>query len=162
MRKTTGIPYDAEGAGIPVQRFRDVLKSVTAMEDDHRVYLLLAIEAQSEVHHVMPVRNMVYDALQYAAQVEETARAHRSAKKAATVISTVTGVEFEMNEEEEKVDMCEGMRGLLEDANKEGMQNERVAMAKRMLDEGSSSINFIAQMTGLSVDEVQELATERG
>ena len=65
----TGIPYGAEGAGIPVQRYRDALKSVTAMEDDHRVYLLLAIEAQSEVHHAMPVRNMVYDALQYAAQV---------------------------------------------------------------------------------------------
>ena len=65
----TGIPHGAEGAGFPVQRYRDALKSVTAMEDDHRVYLLLAIEAQSEVHQAMPVRNMVYDALQYAAQV---------------------------------------------------------------------------------------------
>ena len=279
----TGIPHGAEGAGIPVQRYRDALKSVTAMEDDNAVYLLLGIESQSEVHQAMPVKNMVYDALQYASQVEEIARCHRSDRKdklpeelekkpdaseylsgfyredrlipvitlvlyfapgewdgpmslhemlavqdpeilsfvsdyklnliapgemsdaeinqfssslrevmlfikyskdgaklhemvqkddrfknmdrkAATVISTVTGVEFEMNEEEEKVDMCEGMRGLLDDANKEGMQlgmqNERVAMAKRMLDEGSSSINFIAQMTGLSVDEVQVLATE--
>ncbi|MBQ8039053.1 MAG: hypothetical protein IJ274_04160 [Lachnospiraceae bacterium] len=77
----TGIPYGAEKAGVPVQRFRDVLKSVTAMEDDHRVYLLLAIEAQSEVHHAMPVRSMVYDALQYAAQVEKIARSHRSARK---------------------------------------------------------------------------------
>ena len=49
---------------------------------------------------------------------------------------------------------------MMEDANKEGMQNARVAMAKRMLEEGSFSINFIAQMTGLSVDEVQVLATE--
>ena len=65
----TGVPHGAEGAGFPVQRYRDALKSVTAMEDDHRVYLLLAIEAQSEVHHAMPVRNMVYDALQYVAQV---------------------------------------------------------------------------------------------
>lgn len=249
------------------------------MEDDHRVYLLLAIEAQSEVHHALPVRNMVYDALQYAAQVEETARAHRSArkagepqelekkpdaseylsgfyrddrlilvitlvlyfvpgewdgpmslhemlavqdpeilsfvsdyklnliapgqmsdaeidqfntslrevmlfikyskdkaklhemvekderfknvdKKAATVISTMTGIEFEMDEEEEKVDMCEGMRGLLEDATNEGIQGERVAMAKRMLEEGSFSIELIAGITKLSEEEVQALAAE--
>ena len=78
----TGIPYGVDGSGIPTQRFRDVLKSVTAMEDGDRVYLLLAIEAQSEVYHAMPVRNMVYDALQYAAQVEEAARSHRKARKA--------------------------------------------------------------------------------
>lgn len=78
----TGIPYGAEGAGVPTQRYRDVLKSVTAMEDDNGVYLLLGIEAQSEVHHAMPVRNMVYDALQYAAQVEEAARSHKEARKA--------------------------------------------------------------------------------
>ena len=46
------------------------------------VYLLLGIESQSEVHYAMPVRNMVYDALQYAAQVEEAARSHREARKA--------------------------------------------------------------------------------
>ena len=56
--------------------------------------------------------------------------------------------------------MCQALREMMEDANKEGMQNARVAMAKRMLEEGSFSINFIAQMTGLSVDEVQVLATE--
>jgi len=78
----TGIPYGADGAGVPVQRYRDVLKSVTAMEDNSKVYLLLAVEAQSEVHYAMPVRIMVYDALQYAAQVEEAARSHREARKA--------------------------------------------------------------------------------
>ena len=35
----TGIPYGAEGAGVPVQRYRDVLKSVTAMEDHNAVYI---------------------------------------------------------------------------------------------------------------------------
>ena len=78
----TAIPYGADGAGVPTQRYRDVLKSATAMEDENAVYLLLGIESQSEVHHAMPVRNMVYDALQYAAQVEEAARSHREARKA--------------------------------------------------------------------------------
>lgn len=112
----TGIPYGVNGSGIPTQRFRDVLKSVTAMEDGDRVYLLLAIEAQSEVHHAMPVRNMVYDALQYAAQVE--------------------------------------------DAANEGIQKERIEMAKRMLQEGGFSVEFIARIASLSVEEVQVLATE--
>ena len=92
--------------------------------------------------------------------VEKDDRFKNMDRKAATVISTVTGIEIENEIKEDKVNMCRALREMMEDANKEGMQNARVAMAKRMLDEGSSSINFIAQMTGLSVDEVQGLATE--
>ena len=92
--------------------------------------------------------------------VEKDDRFKNMDRKAATVISTVTGIEIENEIKEDKVNMCQALREMMEDANKEGMQNARVAMAKRMLDEGSSSINFIAQMTGLSVDEVQVLATE--
>jgi len=270
----TGIPYGAEGAGVPEQRFRDVLKSVTAMEDDHAVYLLLGIESQAEVHQAMPVRNMVYDALQYAAQVEEIARTHRQNRKdkvheelekkpdaseylsgfyrddrlipvitlvvyfgvgewdgpmsihemlsvqnpeilsyvsdyklnliapgqmsdaeidrfntslrevmlfikyskdkaklnemvqkddrfrnvdrkAATVISTVTGIEFEQEIEEEKVDMCQALKEMIED----GVQDERIATAKRMLAKGKFSYEEIAELLMLSVGEVQALAT---
>ena len=276
----TGIPYGAEGAGVPTQRYRDVLKSVTAMEDDNGVYLLLGIEAQSEVHHAMPVRNMVYDALQYAAQVEEAARSHKEARKAgdpkelakkpnageylsgfykgdrlipvvtlvvyfgagewdgpmslhemlsvqnpeilsyvsdyklnvitpesmsdeeidqfqtslrevmlfikyskdrtklnemvqndgrfksmdrnaAEVVRTVTGVEFEDDEEEGKVDMCQALKEMMEEANSEGMlkgaQDERTAMARRMLKEGIFSKELIARMTGMSLEEVRGL-----
>ena len=277
----TVIPYGADGAGIPTQRYRDVLKSATAMEDENGVYLLLGIEAQSEVHHAMPVRNMVYDALQYAAQVEEAARSHRETRKAkdpkelakkpdageylsgfyredrlipvvtlvvyfgagewdgpmsihemlsvqnpeilsyvsdyklnlitpesmsdeeidqfqtslrevmlfikhskdrarlneivqkddrfrnmdrnaARVVRTVTDVEFKEDEEEEKVDMCQALREMMEEANSEGMQagaqNERTAMARRMLEEGSFSVELIARMTSLSLEEVRTLA----
>ena len=268
----TGIPYGADGEGVPVQRYRDVLKSATAMEDDNAVYLLLGIEAQSEVHHAMPIKNMVYDALQYAAQVEEIARSHKCArkdkvpeelekkpdaseylsvfyredrlipvitlvvyfgagewdgpmsihemlsvqnpeilsyvsdyklnliapgqmsdaeinqfstslrevmlfikyskdraklhemvqkddrfknmdKKAATVISTVTGVEFKEDYEEDKVDMCQALKEMLEDATNEGL----LQVARRMLEEGSSSIEFIARMTNLSIEDIQAL-----
>ena len=275
----TAIPYGADGAGVPTQRYRDVLKSATAMEDENGVYLLLGIESQSEVHHAMPVRNMVYDALQYAAQVEEAARSHREARRAgdpkelakkpdsgeylsgfyredrlipvvtlavyfgagewdgpmslhemlsvqnpeilsyvsdyklnliapehmsdeeidqfqtslrevmlfikhskdkaklnkmmqnddrfrnmdrnaARVVSSVTGVELEEDEEEEKVDMCQALREMMEEANSEGRQDERTAMARRMLKEGGMSIDFIARMTGLSPKEVQLLAID--
>ena len=51
------------------------------MHDDSRIYLLLGIENQSETHYAMPVKNMVYDALEYAGQVENSARSHREAKQ---------------------------------------------------------------------------------
>ena len=72
------LPYGEDNKPIPVQKYRDVMKMVTAMEDDKAAYLLLGIENQSDVHYAMPVRNMLYDAIQYVAQVEDTARSHRT------------------------------------------------------------------------------------
>ena len=71
------LPYGEEGKPVPIQKYRDVLKTVTAMEDDKAAYLLLGIENQSEIHYAMPVRNMLYDAIQYVAQVEDAAKAHK-------------------------------------------------------------------------------------
>ena len=51
------------------------------MHDDSRIDLLLGIENQSEPHFAMPVKNMVYDPLEYAGQVENSARSHREAKQ---------------------------------------------------------------------------------
>ena len=73
------VPYGGEkGAGQPVQKTRDVIKSVVAMMDKNTAYLLLAIENQANIHYAMPVKNMVYDALQYAKQVEEAIASHRT------------------------------------------------------------------------------------
>lgn len=63
--------------GRSMQRYRDVLKSVSAMEDGRAAYLLLGIENQSAVHYDAPVKNLLYDALQYAGQVERRAKVHR-------------------------------------------------------------------------------------
>jgi hypothetical protein len=76
-----GLPYGADGAGMPVQKFRDELKYLTAMEDDSAAYILLGIENQTNVNYAMPIKDMVYDALQYAAQVEKAAKSHRKAAK---------------------------------------------------------------------------------
>ena len=75
-------------------------------------------------------------------------------RKAASVISTVTGVEIEMNEEEDKVDMCQALREMME----ESAQEERVAAAKRMLVKEKFSYEEIAELSALSVEEVQALA----
>ena len=75
------VPYGAEKSEVPIQKFRDEFKALTAMKDKSRIYLLLGIENQSEQHFAMPVKNMVYDALEYAGQVEKSARSHREARE---------------------------------------------------------------------------------
>ena len=69
--------YGADEAMVPVQKYRDELMALTAMNDDQAIYLLLGIENQSNVHYAMPVKNMVYDALQYADQVRTAAKTNR-------------------------------------------------------------------------------------
>lgn len=72
------VPYGGEkGAKQPVQKTRDVIKSVTAMTDRRTAYLILAVENQSNIHYAMPVKNLVYDALQYAKQVEKAIDSHK-------------------------------------------------------------------------------------
>ena len=75
------VPYGSGTSEVPVQKFRDEFKSLNVMHDDSRIYLLLGIENQSETHYAMPVKNMVYDALEYAGKVENSARSHREAKQ---------------------------------------------------------------------------------
>lgn len=57
-----------------VQKYRDVLKSAVVMQDGQAAYLIIGIENQTDIHYAMPVRNMIYDALQYGKQVDQTAR----------------------------------------------------------------------------------------
>ncbi|MCC8168174.1 MAG: hypothetical protein LIO37_02390 [Clostridiales bacterium] len=72
------VPYGGiGGASQPVQRMRDVIKSWVAMSDSNAAYLIMGIENQSHVAYAMPVRNMVYDAINYAKQVEEAINSHR-------------------------------------------------------------------------------------
>ena len=73
--------YGDNNESVPVQVYRDVLKYVTAMEDGKCAYLILGIENQSKIHYAMPVRNMLYDALQYNAQIREAAKKHHNSRK---------------------------------------------------------------------------------
>ena len=61
-----------------VQKYRDVLKSAVIMQDAEASYILLGVENQTEIHYAMPVRNIIYDALQYGKQVSEVAKRHKS------------------------------------------------------------------------------------
>ncbi len=75
------IPYGAGGAGVPEQKYRDVLKLLYAMTDGKTAYCVLGIENQSEIQYALPVKNGVYDFLQLSHQVSEAANTHRQAMK---------------------------------------------------------------------------------
>ena len=62
------------------QVYRDVLKSVTAMEDGEFAYLILGVENQAGIHYAMPVRCMVYDGLQYYSQIKTASKINRNNK----------------------------------------------------------------------------------
>ena len=64
-----------------VQKYRDLLKSAVIMEDGKTAYVLLGIENQTDIHYAMPVKNAIYDALQYGRQVSDIAARHRADRK---------------------------------------------------------------------------------
>ena len=83
---TTGIvvPYGADGASVPEQKYRDVLKLLYAMTDGDAAYCVMGIENQTEIHYALPVKNGVYDFLQLSHQVNEAANSHKREAKQKT------------------------------------------------------------------------------
>ena len=77
------IPYGIDGAAVPIQKFRDVQNLCTIKTDGILDYILLGAEAQSDIQYAMPVKNNLYDAIDYAAQVEQVTKSHRRAMKEA-------------------------------------------------------------------------------
>ena len=66
-----------------LEKYRDILK----IYDDHLLVLILGIENQSDLHLLMPLRQLLYDALRYENQRSEIARRHKKAKD-------LTGLEY--------------------------------------------------------------------
>ena len=72
------VPYGEGKAGVPEQKYRDALKLM--MTDGNIAYCILGCEDQSRVHYAMPVKNILYDAMQYARQVTKAAKSHSKEK----------------------------------------------------------------------------------
>ncbi len=73
------IPY-GNNAEVPVQKYRDNMKIWAAMQDDDAVYVLLGSENQSNIHYAMPVKDMLYDSINYAAQVDAARQSYKNFK----------------------------------------------------------------------------------
>ncbi len=71
------VEYDLE----TVQKYRDILKRAVIKQDGNACYILLGIENQTDIHYAMPVRNAIYDALQYGKQLSDIAAFHHRNRK---------------------------------------------------------------------------------
>ena len=60
-----------------VQKFRDILKACVVKEAEGAVYVLFGVENQTHIHYAMPLRNMLYDAMNFASQEEKLAGKNR-------------------------------------------------------------------------------------
>lgn len=69
---------------IEIERVRDLLRNCTVKTADEVTYMIIGVENQSDIHYAMVVRNMVQDALNYAAQVEACTKKHRQNKDLST------------------------------------------------------------------------------
>ena len=65
------------GRTITDQKLRDVLKLCTIKHSKYATLVLLGIEGQANIHYAMPVKDYLYDALNYAAQVESKRKEHK-------------------------------------------------------------------------------------
>ena len=59
---------------LQVQKWRDILKQVVIKRTEEYTYAIIGIENQSEIHYAMPVRNMIYDTLNYGKQINEAGK----------------------------------------------------------------------------------------
>ena len=62
--------YKGEGFKLSLERIRDVRKTVRQGENDKTCYMVFGAENQSSLHYAMPVRTMIYDAIEYVRQIE--------------------------------------------------------------------------------------------
>ena len=76
---------------IQFQKWRDILKQAVVKSYGNMYFMLVGIEHQTEVHYAMPVRVMIYDALNYGAQIKEAAKKHRNERGACTDAEFLSG-----------------------------------------------------------------------
>ena len=67
---------DQENNDIHIQRFRDITMQAT----DGTRLILLACENQDKIHYAMPIREMLYDSLDYIEQLKNIAKKNRAEK----------------------------------------------------------------------------------
>lgn len=73
--------YGVDKKEIQKQKWRDIFKRVIIKSADDGIFVLLGVENQSEIHYAMPVRNMIYDAMEYGTQINEAAKLHKVNKE---------------------------------------------------------------------------------
>lgn len=74
------IVEDIVNENISIQKYRDVLKQAVIRKDGKAIYAIIGIENQTSVNYAMPVKNLLYDAMRYAKQIEKKTAEHKTNK----------------------------------------------------------------------------------
>ena len=83
--------------GQHISRIRDILKHAVIRSTGNCTYLIIGVENQTQIHYAMPVRVMIYDALNYGRQVNTISKNHRDKsdlKKPAEFLSGFTADDY--------------------------------------------------------------------
>lgn len=93
------VPY-GNGARVPVEKYRDSLKLWGVMQDGNGIYVLFGMELQDKVHYAMPVKDMLYDSINYASQVGEARDSYKRKNHGGDIVQTDKGVTIKLTSEE--------------------------------------------------------------
>ena len=77
--------------------------------------------------------------------------------KAARVIDSITGINLRFTETEGRVNMCQAVQEMCDDARSEGHQEQAMLTAQRMLQDPRFSPEDISRFSGLSLEDVLKL-----
>ena len=86
----SSVMKDSKGI-VTNKKIRDLLKNLTVKRDKNAVYAILGIENQSLIHYAMPVRALVYDALNYDSQVSAERKRLKNSKEKLTEEELLSG-----------------------------------------------------------------------
>lgn len=79
-----------------VQKYRDIVREVTMDgAEGYLARIIVGVEEQSETHYAMPVRNMLYDALNYSGQVNGIGEKNRKDGLLVTSAEFLSGIRKE-------------------------------------------------------------------
>ena len=66
----TSFVCNGNNSAVTFERIRDVRKVVKLNTEDRTAYMIYGAENQSHIHYAMPVKNMLYDVMEYADQID--------------------------------------------------------------------------------------------
>ena len=79
-----------------VQKYRDIVREVTIDgAEGYLARIIVGVEEQSETHYAMPVRNMLYDALNYSGQINGIGERNRKDGLLVTSAEFLSGIRKE-------------------------------------------------------------------
>ncbi len=83
------------------------------------------LKLKSELGLVMQFIKQSRDKKKLLENIEKNKKFHSVSNLSATLINEATGLNLKINKEQEKIDMCQAMKEIIEDAKKEAVKAEK-------------------------------------